>query len=321
VPNAVPVAPTYLPAPHRVATLRDTLRSHRAEATEAAYARGWTDFAAWCAAENVAPLPASAETVSVFLRERAANLKMASVLLRLRAISVAHRRARQPNPTTDDLVHTVIDSLRRRAASDGQRTVKKAALRAPALRQTVAAMPATLIGARDRALLLIGFAGAFRRSELVALNVEDVIFSDEGALIAVHRSKTDVYGDGATIGVPAGRGATCPVRALRAWLAAANITTGAIFRNVDRHGRVSAARLSAQTVRLVVQRSVERVGLDPDAYGAHSLRHGFATSAAEAGAEERAIMRHGRWRSVTVARSYIAEGLVWRDNPLAYVGL
>ncbi len=200
---------------------------------------------------------------------------------------------------------------------------------APALaddvRAMVAALPETTAGARDRALLLLGFAGALRRSELVALDVADVDTTRaarEGLVVTVRRSKTDQEGAGQVVGLPRGQHAeTCPDRALAAWLELAGIAAGPIFRAVDKAGRVRRTRLSGYDVARIVKRAAERAGLDPARYAGHSLRAGLATSAAIAGAEERDIMRQTRHQSVTVARRYIRDGSLFRRNAAGTVGL
>jgi integrase len=166
----------------------------------------------------------------------------------------------------------------------------------------------------------MGWFGAFRRSELVALTVADVKKEREGLVVAVRRSKGDQEGRGAEKGIPyASSPALCPVRALEAWLETASITEGPIFRGVDRHGRVAAEGLSDRTVARIVQRTAEKAGLDPKAFAGHSLRAGFATTAAKKGKSLDAIMRQTLHKSEEVARSYIRHAKLFDDN--AAVGL
>jgi integrase len=198
--------------------------------------------------------------------------------------------------------------------------------KAPARTQEVRAMVGTcgedLLGVRDRALLLLGFAGAFRRSELVGLDVEDLSFGRDGLTVTLRRSKTDQEGAGQKVGAPYGSTpATCPVRNLRAWLDAAHVTAGPVFRGVDRWGHVSAAGLTDKAVALVVKRHAEAAGLDPAQYAGHSLRAGLATAAAEAGVPERVITAQTRHRSLPMVRRYIRDGSLFRENAAAAVGL
>ncbi len=190
------------------------------------------------------------------------------------------------------------------------------------IRAMVTALSSSPIGMRDRALLLLGFAGAFRRSEIVALDVADLQFNRQGVVVTLRRSKTDQEGQGRAVGIPHGaHGATCPVKALRAWLKAAAIDEGPIFRPVNRHGHIAPARLSAGAVAEIVKRCAQAAGLDPANYAGHSLRAGLATSAAAAGVSERAIMAQTGHRSVAIARRYIREGSLFRENAAGAVGL
>jgi integrase len=190
------------------------------------------------------------------------------------------------------------------------------------MRRLMEVLPEGLLGQRDRALLLVGFAGGFRRSELVSLNVADARFSREGLTLTLRRSKTDQEGQGRLVAIPHGaRPATCPVRALQDWLAAANLTGGPLFRAVNRHGGVGAGRLSDKAVARVVKRTAARAGLDPARYSGHSLRAGLATSAAQGGADERTIMQQTGHASLLMVRRYIREGTLFRDNAAAYLGL
>ena len=173
-----------------------------------------------------------------------------------------------------------------------------------------------LLGVRDRALLLVGYAGGFRRSELANLDAEDVTETEDGLVIRVRRSKTDPEGKGATVALPYGSAAaTCPVRSYRAWISAAAITTGPVFRAVDRHGRVAPGRLDPGSIARVVKRAAGTAGLDPALYAGHSLRAGFATQAFLNGVAEVSIMRQTRHKSLNTVRKYIRDRSLFRDNP------
>jgi integrase len=190
------------------------------------------------------------------------------------------------------------------------------------LKRMIVRLPENLLGVRDRALLLIGFCGAFRRSELVALDVADVAFSREGLVLTIRRSKTDQEAEGRKIGIPyAAHVETCPIRSLQEWLEKSGITEGPIFRPVDRHGKMASARLSARSVAGVVKRRAATVGLNAREVAGHSLRSGLCTSAAMAGASERAIMAQTGHRSEKMVRRYIRDGSLWRENAVAVVGL
>ena len=155
----------------------------------------------------------------------------------------------------------------------------------------------------------VGFADVTIALAQSRLDVEDVTFAPEGAIVNLRRSKTDQIGSGTRIPIPrASTPEVCPVRALTAWLAAAKISDGPLFRAIDRHGRVGG-RLSGRAVANIVQARAPGTNI-----GGHSLRSGFGTSAAQGGHTEAAIMRHGRWKSVVVARGYICEGAIWDDS-------
>jgi len=172
-------------------------------------------------------------------------------------------------------------------------------------------------------VLLVGFAGAFRRAELVALDVADLEFSSAGLVINVRRAKNDQEAVGRRIGVPYGSSEnTCPVRSLQAWLETARIVEGAVFRSLDKFQRVQPRRLSDKAVARIVKRRAKAVGLDPERYAGHSLRAGLATSAAAGGASERAIMAQTGHRSTDMVRRYIREAnLFAADNAAGLAGL
>jgi integrase len=196
----------------------------------------------------------------------------------------------------------------------------------PALTEHIRAMvghlPGSLLGTRDRALILLGYAGAMRRSELVGLDVADLEEADDGLVVLIRRSKTDQAGAGRRIGIPSGEHAgTCPVAAVRAWLEAARLEAGPLFRPVSRHGRVLPTRLSGRAVAEVVKRSLRAAGRPAGRYAGHSLRAGFITQAAMAGVGERAIQDQSGHRSLAVLRRYIRDGTLFRDNAASKVGL
>jgi integrase len=186
----------------------------------------------------------------------------------------------------------------------------------------IAALPQDLRGLRDRAMLLAGFAGGFRRSELAALRVENVETTPDGLIVRLGRSKTDQEGQGRPVALPYGSDQeTCPVRALRAWLEQAGITSGPLFRALDRFGVVSDKALHPDSVGYLVKRAAGRAGFETAEYAGHSLRAGLATQAAMNGASELAIMKQTGHRSLDTVRKYIREGSLFRDNAATKLGL
>jgi integrase len=298
---------------------RQYARESRAVNTRRAYRSDWADFTAWCQAHGRTALPASPETLVLYLSDRADTLKTLTLQRRLTAISQAHKAADLDTPTADRAVRRIMTGIRRQkgTAQEG-----KAPAITRVIRAMVAHLPPTLRGQRDRALLLLGFAGAFRRSELVSLDVGDLAWSDDGLTVRLTRSKTDQEGAGRTVGIPYGsKPATCPVRAVRAWLTAAEITDGPLFRGVDPHKNLRRTRLSDKTVARVVKNAAEAAGYDPALYAGHSLRAGLATAAAQAGVAERVIMAQTGHKSLPMVRKYIREGSLFTQNAAAEVGL
>jgi site-specific recombinase XerD len=294
-------------------------RRSRAEATVKAYRSDWRAFVAWCDQHAATALPAAPTTVAAYLADHAGTLKAATLRRRLTSIGVAHGAAGHRDPADDARVKAVWAGVRR---THGTAQHPKEAAVTSDIKAMVASLPDSALGRRDACLLLIGFATGMRRSELVALDVDDVADTPDGLLVTITRSKTDQAGEGRQVGVPYGSNPiTCPVRAWRAWLATAAIDSGPLFRPIDRFGRIADARLSAQAVALIVKRAAAAAGLDPARYAGHSLRSGMATSAARAGATELEIMNQTGHRSLPVLRRYIRRGSLFTDNAAAKLGL
>jgi integrase len=254
----------------------------------------------------------------MYVSDLAATRKPSTIGRRISAISQAHQLAGHESPTRSAVVRMTLQGIRR---EKGVATTVKLPITVPDLRRMIDATPDSLKGMRDRALLLVGFAGAFRRSELVALNVEDIEEVEEGIVVTLRRSKTDPEGAGRRVAIPHGRHAdTCPTLGLRQWLEAAGITAGPLFVSIDRHGHLDG-RLSDKGVALVVKHYAAAIGRDADDFSGHSLRAGFATEAARSGASELAIMRQTGHRSLPMVRRYIREGSMWQSHPASKLGL
>jgi len=297
------------------------VRAAKASSTLRAYRSDWAHFTRWCEQHSLCPLPASAETVALYLTALAATHRPATLTRRLTALTKAHQIAGQPSPATmqQPAVSETLKGIRRTLGTAQQR---KAPLLTADVRQMVAALPDTLAGRRDRAILLLGFAGGFRRSELAALDVGDVLPTADGVIIKLRRSKTDPEGKGRDVGIPYGSTlSTCPVRALAVWQNAANLAEGGLFRGIDRHGHVDSIRLHKDSVGRIVKRTAAAAGLDARQYAGHSLRAGLATQAYLNGAGELAIMRQTGHRSLEMVRRYIRDGSLFRENPAAKLGL
>ena len=306
-----------------LALLADEAREYADEArslgTMRVYHSTMRAFGAWCSANCVAGLPATPETLSLYIAHLAKTLRPATIANRVAAISVAHTLAGYETPTQHGVVKAVMTGMRKRL---GIAQTQKEAITVKDLRAMVTQCDTTLGGARDRALLLIGFASAMRRSELVALRCQDVRPVPEGVILTLLKSKTNQLGQREEIAIPYGSDPnTCPVRAVQAWIVMAGHTDGPLFRHVTRHQQLRGG-LTPQTVKDVVKKLAARAKIgDPRKYGGHSLRAGFATSAARAGKTEAAIMRQGRWRSQMVARRYVRQGTIWDDHAAIGIGL
>ena len=268
-------------------------------------------FRQWCEDRVTCPLPASPESVAAFLATEAKRgIKPSTIARRLAAIRYAHKLAGQASPTASEAVKATLRGIRRTRRIAPNR-------KAPATADKVAAMAAAtgdgIRGLRDRALLLLGFAGAFRRSELVALDIRDLQFCDGGLRVTIRKSKTDQEGEGATIAIVPGSFA-CPVKAVRDWLKAAPIKSGAVFRPISKAGRILNRRLSDRTVAEVVKAAARRVGLKAKDFSGHSLRSGFLTSAARRGASVFKMMDVSRHKSIETLRSYVRDAEIFRDH-------
>jgi integrase len=296
-------------------------RSSRAGSTLRAYQHDWKQFRIWCEQNRLVPLPASPEAVILYATDLTRNQgkKWNTLSRRLAAISQLHQRAGFESPTRTWVMKQFLAGLRREL---GVAPVRKKPVLVADLKQILEQIPDSTLGKRDRALLLLGFTGALRRSELITLDASDLERTREGLILSIHRSKTDQEGEGRKVGIPEGSDpATCPVRTLEQWLAAANIDSGAVFRVMNRHGQVLPKRLSGEGVAIVVKRYVEKLGYDRALFSGHSLRAGLATSAAAAGKGERAIMNQTGHRSVTTVRRYIRDGNLFRENAAEGLGL
>ncbi len=250
------------------------------DSTRRGYARDVAAFQMWCQARAVTALPAEPQTLAAYLADLALTDRPATIGRKLAAIAVAHRDAGLESPTEHGMVKRTLAGIRR---EKGTAQNQKAALLVDDLRKMVAPLGASLLDRRDRALILLGFAAALRRSELVALRIADVRFEEEGLVLTLRRSKTNQEGRLETIAVAYGsEPTTCPVRALRAWLAAAGLVDGPLFVGLTPQGGLRTAPFGDRMVAHVVKRRCKAVGIDPSEVAGHSLRRGFATAAARA---------------------------------------
>jgi integrase len=229
---------------------------------------------------------------------------------RVAAIRYAHKLAGLPLPTDDERVRATMRGIRRSLGTAGAKktpaTVERIIAMAPIASERLADI-------RDRALLLFGFASAMRRSELAALDFEDIEETADGLRVTIRRSKTDQEGHGHVIAIPRGVIA-CPVAALKAWLAAAGITAGPMFRPIAKGGRVQAMRLTDRSVADIVKVHARRAGLDPKLFAGHSLRSGFLNSAAARGASIFKMADQSRHKSTDTLRGYVRDAEIFKDH-------
>lgn len=285
---------------------RDYVSAAKSENTRRMYTSAWAEFEAFCKAHGGMTLPAQPQMLVDYLTQLAdAGQRVSTIQLKLSAISFAHETAKAANPVKDESVRLLMQGIRRKLGTAAQQ--KAPIVRADLVRM-VEAVPEGPRGLRDRVILLLGFAGAFRRSELVSLDVEDVRFGTREMIVTLRRSKTDQEGQGTKKHIPQLKDeALCPVRALRAWLNAASIESGPLFRSVDRWGHVRGNRLDDKAVVLVVKECAKHAGLEPIQFAGHSLRAGFVTQAASDDTPEWAIQQVTGHKSQTILRRYIRD--------------
>ncbi|WP_168990288.1 site-specific integrase [Yimella sp. RIT 621] len=306
----------------------------RAANTLRGYRSDWTEFTTWCVQHGRDPLPAAASTITGYLSDLAkAGAKVGTMSRRLSALKFVHQLQDLPDPTSNARVVAVWEGIRR---THGAPPDQAAPLMPPELFDVLAACPTTktwktkgkapepdLAGHRDRALLLVGFVSALRRSELAALQVEHVDEHPNGLVLSLPRSKTNQHGTEAELVVlpRSGNPDRCPVTALRAWLELAQITTGAAFQGVTKGNKPTGRPLHPESINTLVQQAIARAGIDPLPYSAHSLRAGFITYAHLRGATDRAIAHQSRHRSLATLGGYVRIHNAWTDNAATSLGL
>ena len=322
--DGVPLTPdeaTYVEA----ARAANTMRGYRSD---------WREFTTWCAQHDGEPLPAEPATVTGYLSDLArAGAKVGTMSRRLSAIKFAHQLRNLPDPTRNARVVAVWEGIRR---THGAPPAQAAPLMPPELFDVLDASPAVkvwrtpgrpdepdLAGARDRALLLVGFVAALRRSELAALRVDQVAEHPNGLVLTLPRSKTNPTGEHVELVVlpRAANPTRCPVTALNHWLELAGITEGPVFRPVGKNNQAGARALHPESVNTLIQKAVARAKMDPGPYSAHSLRAGFVTYAHLRGASDRAIAHQTRHRSLATLGTYVRVQQAWTDNAATSLGL
>jgi len=315
---------------------QDYAKNSRSKSTVKSYSSDWRDFDSWCQAKKLTAMPADPHSVACYLADRASQsftdpkgnqqlpLKTSTLARRLSAISQAHQVAGVDFNRRHPAIQETWKGIRNThgAAQKGKEPILIDDLRRMVDSiQTVKGDEDRLIGFRDKALLLLGFAGAFRRSELVSLQVEDLKLVRDGYIVKLRRSKTDQQGEGREIAIPYGSNlCTCPVRALQDWVSVAHLQSGPLFVPINRHGQKALNAMTSHAVAVIIKKHAPNKEMATELSG-HSLRAGFATTAAMAGVQEYAIMKQtGHKRSDTL-KKYIRARDLWKDNAASKVGL
>jgi len=316
---ASPLAPGGQAA---LAAAQGYARQSLSAATRRAYAADWDDFAAWCTVAGWGALPAAPAAVAAYLAALAPSHAASTIRRRLVAIGQAHRLAGQEWVPGHPAIRATLRGILR---AHGAPARQASALTTADIRRLLATCDDGLTGLRDRALLLLGYAGALRRAELVAVEREHLRFTIEGLRLLIPRSKGDQEGQGAEIGIPRGaRRASCPVRAMEDWLAASNCAFGPVFRRIDIWGVIDSRALHPDAVRQILRRRAEAAGFLVTAgqrISPHSLRAGFVTEAYKAGARDVQIMEHTRHRDLRTMRGYVRRAKLLSGSPAGLLGL
>tara|TARA_E500000331_G_scaffold350458_1_gene395364 strand:- start:147 stop:1103 length:957 start_codon:yes stop_codon:yes gene_type:complete len=300
------------------------LKSSKANNTIRAYKSDFNDFGLFCAQNGFKSLPSEPKIVSLYLTHLSSkNVKMSTLKRRLVSIGVIHKLKGHYLDTKHPSIIENIMGIKRRKGSI-QKGKKPLLINSLKLLINVIDESSNeeIKKLRDRSIILIGFSGGFRRNEIVSLDYDDLDFVTEGVKINLKRSKTDQFGEGSVKGLPYfDNSQYCPVITLKKWIEASNIDSGPLFRRFTKGSKLTESRLTDQTVALLIKKYLKLEGLDSKNYSGHSLRSGFATSAAESGAEERSIMAMTGHKSTEMVRRYIKEANLFKNNALNKIKL
>ena len=295
------------------------LKSSKANNTIRAYKSDFNDFGLFCAQNGFKSLPSEPKIVSLYLTHLSSkNVKMSTLKRRLVSIGVIHKLKGHYLDTKHPSIIENIMGIKRRKGSI-QKGKKPLLINSLKLLINVIDESSNeeIKKLRDRSIILIGFSGGFRRNEIVSLDYDDLDFVTEGVKINLKRSKTDQFGEGSVKGLPYfDNSQYCPVITLKKWIEASNIDSGPLFRRFTKGSKLTESRLTDQTVALLIKKYLKLEGLDSKNYSGHSLRSGFATSAAESGAEERSIMAMTGHKTTQMVRRYIREANLFKNNAL-----
>ena len=295
------------------------LKSSKANNTIRAYKSDFKDFALFCAQNGFKSLPSEPKIISLYLTHLSTKeAKMSTLKRRLVSIGVIHKLQGHYLDTKHPSIIENIMGIKRRKGSFQK---GKKPLLINDLKILINAIDKNyneeIMRVRDRSIILIGFSGGFRRNEIVSLDYEDLDFVSEGLKINLKRSKTDQIGEGSVKGLPYfDNSQYCPVLSVKKWIEISNIVSGPLFRRFSKGSKLTNNRLTDQTVALLIKKYLKLAGIESKNYSGHSLRSGFATSAAESGAEERSIMAMTGHKSTEMVRRYIKEANLFKNNAL-----
>ena len=295
------------------------LKSSKAKNTVRAYKSDFKDFGLFCVQNGFKTLPSEPKIVSLYLTHLSTkDIKLSTIKRRLVSIGVIHKMKGHYLDTKHPIIIENLMGIKRRK---GIVQKGKKPILINDLKQIVDVINQQQIAdikkLRDKSIILIGFSGGFRRNEIVSLDIEDLDFVFEGLKITVKRSKTDQFGEGMTKGLPYfDNKIYCPVTTLQRWLNISKIKKGPLFRRFSKGSKLTNNRLTDQTVALIIKQYLNFTNINSSNYSGHSLRSGFATSAAEAGAEERSIMAMTGHKSTEMVRRYIKEANLFKNNAL-----
>ena len=295
------------------------LQSSKSNNTVRAYNSDFNDFGLFCAQNGFKSLPSEPKIVSLYLTYLSTkDAKMSTLKRRLVSIGVIHRLKGHYLDTKHPSIIENIMGIKRRK---GSIQLAKKPILISNLKKLINAIDEQdkeeIKKFRDRSLILIGFSGGFRRNEIVSLDYDDLDFVSEGLKINLRRSKTDQFGEGFTKALPYfDNSQYCPVVSLKKWIEISQIKSGPLFKRFTKGSKLSNNRLTDQTVALLIKKYLKLAGIESQNYSGHSLRSGFATSAAESGAEERSIMAMTGHKSTEMVRRYIKEANLFKNNAL-----